>query len=298
MQIDFENEIKIIEQEDDRFPKKLLELPNCPKRIFVLGNDNILNDISVAIVGTRAASNYGKNIARELAYNLSKSNIIIVSGMADGIDENAHIGTFDMGTTIAIVAGGFKEILRGQKLNRAIQILSHNGTIISEYPPDFLVNRALFLQRNRLIAAMSICTIVVEAPLVSGSLNTAMHAKNLNKTIFAVPWNLDYYKGKGCSQLLLEGAIPLIDYKQVLNKLQNLNIQISLDDYMQIKESHINIPPEYSKYYEFIKLHSPSSLESILENFSEDFIGNIVSSLTMMEIKNYIKLSDRGYIIT
>ena len=287
---------KIIERENPYFPSGLLSLSNCPLRLYALGDETLLSKISIAIVGTRASSDFGRSLATKVSNELSKYNIVIVSGMADGIDESAHLGSFENGKTIAVVAGGFKETLRGRKLKIAEEILHHNGLIISEYHPDFIVRKAMFLQRNRLIAAISSATAVIEAPIDSGAINTAKHALKLNRPLYVVPWNLNYYKGEGCNLLLSKGAKPLINANQLLSDLQILPTQLKINLYESNKKEK-NIPLEYLKYYEFIEKQSPCTLDKILDNFNEEFVGNIISTLTFMELNGYIKTSNKGYYI-
>ncbi len=293
--IEIDKNLKIIDQNSPYFPPGLLNLCDCPSKLYALGNDSLLQNMSIAIVGTRACSDYGKSIAKKFAAEISKYNVTIISGMASGIDENAHVGTYESGSTIAVVAGGFKEILRGTRLKIAEEILEHDGLIISEYPPDFIVAKAMFLQRNRLIAAIATSTIVVEAPIASGAINTASHALKLNRPLYVVPWNLNYYKGEGCNNLFTEGAKPLIDINQVLIDLNIVPKQTKID--FKGFNTHNAIPDEYIKYYDFIRENSPCRLELILDIFNEDFVGNIISTLTFMELNNYIKSSDKGYYI-
>ena len=294
--IDIDNNTKIIDQDSEYFPIGLFNLLDCPVRIYALGNESLLKNMSVAIVGTRSCSDFGKSVAKNFSNKISEHGITIISGMADGIDEAAHLGALERGNTIAVVAGGFKEILKGNKLKRAINILEHNGLIISEYHPDYIVRKGMFLQRNRLIAAIASATIIIEAPLESGAINTAYHALRLNRPLYAVPWSLNYSKGEGCNTLFYEGAKPLIDINKVLIDLKIITTQTELDLSL-IKSTNSKVPDEYLKYYDYIKNNAPCQLESIVEFFREDFIGNIISTLTYMELNNYIKQSDKGYYI-
>ena len=292
--INIDNNTKVIDQDSEYFPQGLFNLLDCPVRLYALGNKALLKKMCIAIAGTRSCSDFGKSLAKKFSNKLSAYNVTIISGMADGIDENAHFGTFGCGSTIAVVAGGFKEILRGNRLKRAREILNNNGLIISEYHPDFTVRKGMFLQRNRLIAAIASATIIIEAPLDSGAVNTAHHALRLNRPLYVVPWSLNYSKGEGCNTLLNEGAKPLIDINNLLIDLHIVSTQTEID--LSIKKpDNSQIPDEYLKYYEYIKQNAPCQLESIVDNFNEDFIGNIISTLTYMELNNYIKQSDKGY---
>ncbi len=263
------------------------------------GNTYLLSNTCIGIVGTRKASELGNNIAKKFAMELNKRNITIVSGLASGIDTNAHMGAIT--NTIAIVAGGFEEILRGEKYVLAKKILENNGLIISEYPQKMPVLVHQFLDRNRLISALSKAVIVVEAPEKSGALNTAMHAIEQGKKLFVVPWNLDYWKGEGCNNLLIEGATPLINTSQIFSFLYASTKQLSLEDLnldnIFLNEQTKNIPEEYKPYYEYIKENAPVSTQELISFFNNKTISEINSELSMMEIEGYIKLIDNKYYI-
>ena len=148
----------------------------------------------------------------------------------NGIDTNAHLGTFDNGKTIAIIACGFNYLFESQNEKIVKEILKNNGTIISEYFPDTPPQAFTFLRRNRLIATISNATVVIEAPIKSGSLNTAQTALKYNKKVFAIPWNINYIRGEGCNFLIQNKVSLLTNYKQILmylnispNPMPNIN---------------------------------------------------------------------------
>ena len=205
--------IEIISKESEFFPKNLFILPDCPDILFVIGNKHILNSLSVSIIGTRNSSSLGNEIAYNFSKELSANNIIIVSGMATGIDTKAHLG----GTSIAIIGCGFNHIFKPKNIDIINSILDSGGGIISEFFPDTPPQKFTFLNRNRLVAALSNATIVIEAPLKSGALNTADTAYILKKPIFAVPWNLNLKRGEGCNNLIASKATILLSTKQILD---------------------------------------------------------------------------------
>ena len=171
---------KIIPKNSSLFPENLKILPDCPEILFVLGNNKILNNFSISIVGTRNSSEEGNHIAFQLSQNLSRENIIIISGLATGIDTSAHLGAISAGKTIAIVASGFNYIST-QKKDLISQILNSGGAIISEYFPDTPPQKFSFLKRNRLIATLSQATVIIESPEKGGAINTAKTAKKFIK---------------------------------------------------------------------------------------------------------------------
>ena len=284
--------IKIISKSSKYFPKKLLNLPDCPDVLFVIGNEKILNDICVSIVGTRNSSELGNKITYDLARNLSSLGITIVSGLANGIDTEAHSGTLKNGKTIAILASGFNHI-SNSKLYLTNQIIANDGAIISEYFPDVAPQKYSFLKRNRLIAAFSDALIVVQAPAKSGSLNTAETARLLNRTIFAVPWNIDTFRGVGCNKLIENGAKILTDYTQVLESLNYSHTTSSILNKTQTLISihkHSPISKEFNSLYEFIRKNKYCSKDYIYSHFYTENIADINSKLTLMELENLIKL--------
>ncbi len=195
---------------------------------------------TVAIVGSRHNTKYGEEVAYKLAYELSKKGVIVVSGLAFGIDSIAHKGCLDAGgTTIAVLGTPIDQIYPVNHKSLAEQILHQNGAIMSEYPPHnttdtplapgeyydeatgkrLLNLKASFLYRNRLIAGLSDIVVVVEAAEKSGSLNTATHALEQGKDVYAVPGNITNPYSQGCNKLIRQGAIPYTEPTDILREL-------------------------------------------------------------------------------
>lgn len=199
--------IKTIKIKDKEYPEKLKNIENPPKQIYVLGNISILNDFSISIVGCRLCSEYGKMMAQSIAYNLSKYNINIVSGLALGIDTNAHKGCLmNNGKTIAVLAHGLDMIYPTQNTDLANRIIESGGAIISEYPVGIKPKRENFPERNRLISGLSNGVVVIEAKERSGALITVERALEQGKDIFAIPGNINSTNSIGTNNLIKEGA--------------------------------------------------------------------------------------------
>ena len=200
------------------YPYLLSQIYSPPKKLYVLGNAQILREKSIAIVGCREASNYGKNITKELAYNLGKNNIITVSGLAKGIDTFCHIGSVEAGArTIAVVAHGLDMIYPKENRNLAIRILNCGGAIVSEYNIGEKPLKRNFPARNRIISGLAESTVVVEAKKESGSLITANFALNEGRNVFAVPGNINSKNSEGTNELIKNGANVLTSYKDLFN---------------------------------------------------------------------------------
>ena len=203
----FINNIQEIKETDMDYPYLLSEIKDRPKKLYVLGNIEILKRKSIAIVGCRDCSNYGKEIAGKIAYNLAKKNIIIVSGLARGIDTYAHIGTLNAkGKTIAVVAHGLDMIYPKENYNLAKMIVRSGGVIVSEQPIGIKPIPENFPKRNRIISGLSTGTIVVEAREKSGSLITANFALEQGRNLYAVPGSIFSINSIGTNNLIKNGA--------------------------------------------------------------------------------------------
>ena len=208
-------------------PKTLYFRGKLPQNMSKKGNSR---PKTVAIVGSRHNTRYGEDIAYRLAYELAKHHVIIISGLAYGIDSIAHKGCLAAGgKTIAVLGTPINRIYPVNHKTLAKQIIEQNGAIISEYAPrtkeyhssplapgeyyDDAGNRTQdpktsFLYRNRLISGLSDAVVVVEAAEKSGSLNTATHALEQGKEVFAVPGNITSPYSQGCNKLIKQGATP------------------------------------------------------------------------------------------
>ena len=178
-----------------------------PIGLWWLGDIQKMNPVSIAIVGARGASVYGISVASELAMELAAMNINIISGGAFGIDAAAHQGALQgNGFTVAVMAGGV-DCLYPKTNSSLFQRITDSGLIISEVPPTSPPLRHRFLVRNRLIAAMSRSTVVVEARIKSGAMSTANEATNLGRDVMAVPGSIRSANSTGCHKLIRDGAV-------------------------------------------------------------------------------------------
>ncbi|MBR6965069.1 DNA-processing protein DprA [Candidatus Saccharibacteria bacterium] len=175
----------------------------------------------VAIVGTRHYTKYGEEVAYKLAFELARHGIIVISGLAYGIDSIAHRAALDAGgLTIAILGTPIDQIYPRAHEGLAREIIDRDGMILSEYAPgEKVYPKTSFLARNRLIAGLSNAVVVVEAAERSGSLNTAMHALDQGKELFVVPGDITRPMSVGCNKLLKQGANPYTEPADVLDFL-------------------------------------------------------------------------------
>jgi len=276
-------------------------LKDCPEILFVLGNEKILNYFSISIVGTRNSSKEGNHIAFDIATNLAKEKIIIISGLANGIDTSAHLGAISNGKTIAIIACGF-QFISSKQFTILNQILLTGGAIISEYFPDAPPQTFSFLKRNRLIAAISKALIVIEAPEKSGALNTAKIAMQLTRPVFAIPWSITTFRGVGSNKLLENGAHILTNFTQVLTffSVSNSTSSPLLSNNVGLKpqkKTEEKIANEFKPLHQYIKQNQPILKEKIYSHFLKESIASLNSKLILMELNNLIYKQDEFYFI-
>ena len=188
----------------------LSEVPSPPKQLYVMGTLPAERLPSVAIVGTRKPSSYGKEVTQRLAYDLAKKGLVIISGLALGVDGIAHRAALEAGgITIAVLANGLPQIYPATHKDLADQITKQGGAVLSEYEPETSARTYQFLQRNRIVSGLSDAIIITEAAARSGTLNTAMHALEQGKEVFVVPGNITSPLSTGCNTLLKQGARPV-----------------------------------------------------------------------------------------
>lgn len=214
-----ENNIDVILERDDAYPRQLAEIYDPPGLLFTRGEFLPQDAVSIGIVGSRHGTPYGKTTAERLAGGLARAGITVVSGLARGIDAAAHRGALEAGgRTTAVLASGVLEIYPPEHKRLADEV-GGSGAVISEAPPLSKPLPGTFPQRNRIISGLSLGVIVVEATQRSGALITARHAMEQNRELFAVPGRVDQRTSQGCHQLIRDGAKLVETVDDVLEEL-------------------------------------------------------------------------------
>lgn len=268
-------ELKLITCTDSNYPKKLLEIEDYPKEMYVIGNEELLEKDSIGIVGSRESTGYGEKCARNFAREISKENICIVSGMAIGIDTAAHEGAIrEKGSTIAVLGCGFNNIYPKENIDLFNDILKKGGCVISEYSPNTKADLSKFPKRNRIISGLSKGILVVEAKHRSGSLITAKYAKKQDKKIFCIPGNIDEKTSVGTNRLIQNGAKLVIKAQDILDEIKN-----------KIEEKEIE--KEYIEIYNCLT-YMPTNINIIAKKCNLE-ISKLTQNLLMMELKGYVK---------
>jgi len=270
-----------ISENDENYPRNLLKLRNHPKKLYVMGNPKILNNKSVAMVGSRDNTSYGEYYARNFSKVLSKRGITVVSGLAIGIDSICHETAIkEKGKTIAVIGSGFNNMYPLENIELSKHIIENGGAIVSEYPPEKEVDLSNFPARNRIIAGISECTIVVEAKFRSGSSITARHSFNQGKEVFCIPGRIGDKTGKGTNNLIKKGAKLLVDINEVLNMLGEENVTFE-------KEKN-KVDKQYEKIYKLLQ-KTQMNINEIARTLKMN-IAELNMKLTLMEIDGLIEV--------
>ena len=285
---------KLLNFENDAYPKALKAIFDPPILLYLNGELPKFDSAppkAIAIVGARDASDYALSFSRKLAKDLAQANIVIVSGLALGIDGSAHKGAMDVddGKTIAVLGSGLDYIYPNSHRNMATRIAAKHGAVISEYPLGSRPNAGNFPGRNRIINGLSAGIVVVEAAKKSGSLITADYAAEEGRTVFAVPGRVGDPRSRGTLDLLKQGAILIDSAEDIFNEFA-----------WAAKPGEIkalNLSSNESEVLELIRsLGNP-----LLDNLSEGLglpAAQIMPILTMLELKGLIKAQPGGrYIV-
>lgn len=288
--------IKIISFTDAIYPKLLKEIPNPPHIIYVKGADSYFdwnNFPMLAIVGSRKFTQYGKQVAENIARDLARTGIIIVSGMAIGIDAFAHRGALDAGgKTIAVLGSGLEDNMIGPKVNYNLsREIMENGALISDYPLGTSATEGTFPARNRLMAGMTLGTLVIEAAENSGSLITAGLALEFNREVFAVPGPIFSPQSEGTNKLIQAGAKLAASAKDILEELK-------IEERKTAEEVKKIIPASKDEE-KILKIlsHEPTHIDNIIKLAKLE--TNVASStLSIMEMKGIVKnIGGQNYIL-
>ncbi len=204
------NGIEIVTIFSDEYPEKLRDLPDRPLILYARGDLSLANQKSVAVVGTRMPSNYGRIVTEKFSEKLAQSGLVVVSGLCYGVDEIAHKRTLAVGgKTIAVVGSGFNNIYPATNTTLSLEI-AEKGLLLSEYPPSFKPKRYTFPRRNRIVAGLSDGVLIVEAGIKSGTIHTKEYALEYGRDIFAVPGNITSNKSELTNQLIKSGQAECV----------------------------------------------------------------------------------------
>ncbi|MHB8807691.1 MAG: DNA-processing protein DprA [Anaerolineaceae bacterium] len=274
--------IEIIIATDSNYPQPLRQINNPPPVLYVKGKILEEDSRSVAVVGTRKITAYGKNVVHDLGSLLAQNHITVISGMARGVDSEAHQAVLNAGgRTIAVLGCGIDIIYPPENFQLAKQIME-NGALISDYAPGTQPEGINFPPRNRIIAGLTMATIVIEAGLRSGALITASFAADQGKDVFAIPGSIYAPQSKGTNKLIFDGAHPLIRFESIFEILDLDNVQYQ-------KKMQNELPTDETELLILKVLQKEALHIDDVQAISGLPIERISSALSFLELKGFVK---------
>lgn len=273
--------INYIDIKDKRFPPQLLQIKYPPKQLYVIGGNLNNNLPKVAIIGSRKPSVYGQRVVKDIASKLARAGVVIISGLAYGIDSLAQKAAVEAGgITWAVLAGGLDRIYPAANLSLAKKIVATGGSLISEYPEKYPSVKQNFVARNRLVSGLSDGVLVIEAAAKSGTQITASFALEQNKIVMAVPGEIYKETSGGTNNLIRAGAEVITSADDVLNAL---SLKMKIIEPKKVKgdnEAQDRIIAALNK--------GLSESEDVLEETGLE-LSEYSMNMTMLEIKGIIR---------
>ena len=275
----------IYKLKQEQFPKPLLEIPQPPKTLYIRGKLPDPELTYLAVVGSRKYTSYGRDICEKLIRGLKDYPIVIVSGLALGIDTIAHKTAMEVGlTTISFPGSGLDNnvLYPRTNINLAQEIVNSGGCLISEFEPSFIATLYSFPQRNRLMAGISKAVLIIEAEEKSGTLITARMALDYNRDVLAVPGSAFSSNSTGTNHLIKQGATPITSIEDILEALGFEIEKPEIDD----KEKYADCSKEELVIIKL--LHEPMERDDLIRE-SGMKIAEANALLSIMELKDFIK---------
>ncbi|MDD5312548.1 MAG: DNA-processing protein DprA [Dehalococcoidia bacterium] len=285
--INLDQEIDLLEKfhvdaityESAQYPKLLKEAGDCPPVIYIRGQLKPGDECSLAVVGTRRSTAYGRQVTEDLVTDLARNNIVIVSGLAKGIDSIAHRTALDVsGRTIAVFACGLDIVYPPENIKLAREI-SEKGALVSEYPLGTKPKADNFPRRNRILSGLSLGVLVIESGEKGGALITAKSAIDQNREVFAVPGNIYSLMSKGSNKLIQEGEAKLV--RNFMDVIEELNLNL-ISQQLEMKETVAENEIE-SIIIKCLK-EEPIHVDEICRQTGLE-TSNVISNLALMELK-------------
>lgn len=282
--------ISVIALGDEAYPEKLSEIYDPPAVLYVKGNlPDFSAHLTIAMVGTRKATVYGKMASHLIAGSLAKVGTIIVSGGAVGIDSLSHIGAMEAGGTTVCVLGcgiNYPYLMENKQMRDEI---AATGALISAYPPDYPSGKFTFPERNRIISGLSDGVVVIEAGVKSGSLITARLAMEQGRDVFAVMGNITSPYSQGTNALIKDGAVPVTDFTDITSYYPQFGIVAEPDDPVipiPVHKENIGVSEIAKKVYAVITAE-PIHIDSIV-SASGLSVSRVLQAITELELEGLI----------
>ncbi|MCL4105987.1 UNVERIFIED_CONTAM: hypothetical protein GTU68_058293 [Idotea baltica] len=281
---------------DDHYPPLLRTIYDPPPLLYVRGNARLLSEAQLAVVGSRKASPAGRRAARTLSAGAVRAGLHISSGLALGIDGEAHRAALDSGgATIAVMATGIDTVYPARHRALAEDIAS-NGVLVTEFAPGCGPDRFRFPRRNRILSGLSLGVLVVEAALRSGSSITAGAALEQGREVFAVPWSMFHEGGKGCLRLLREGAKMVEQLSDIVDELGPLySLQSELHSTNQLVSALTEAATPDQRCIDVMVGYEAVTVDELVRQSSLP-VARVTAALASLELIQRVSRCSGGYI--
>jgi DNA processing protein len=280
---------------DPAYPPLLLQIPAPPPLLYVHGNIDPLNQLQLAMVGSRNPTPSGRRTATEFSEHLACAGLIITSGLALGIDAASHKGAIKADKpTIAVMGTGLDRVYPACHRELAHQI-AEQGTLVSEFPTGTSPRPENFPRRNRIISGLSLGTLVVEAATRSGSLISARYAAEQGREVFAIPGSIHNPLARGCHSLIRQGAKLVETAQDIIDELGALALACTVQtkqNHSRGAEPYPELDPEYTQLLDFIGF-DPTSVDTLVET-SGLTPAEVSSMLLQLELREIVESSPGG----
>lgn len=288
LQLCSDNDISLLLDTDERYPKLLGQIHDPPGILYVQGEVLPSDALAIAIVGTRHATQYGLQQAERLAEGLARAGLTIVSGLARGIDAAAHRGALRVGgRTLAVLGSGLLNLYPPEHRELSRQVIE-SGALLSEASPYSPPVSGAFPQRNRIVTGLSLGVIVVEAALRSGALISAEHAMEQGREVFAVPGRVDSRNSHGCHRLLREGAKLVENVDDVLEELGPLFASAPTEDGREVRHpAELQLNDQEQAVLDAI-VQEPTSIDEVVVASGLP-VHRVLSTLSVLEMRRLVR---------
>ena len=275
------NNIITVKKGDKDYPESLLTIQEAPEVLYCIGNLSLMKKKCIAVVGSRKCTEYGKQTAMKIGKTAAQNGVVIVSGMAKGIDSFAHLGVLrNGGETIAVLGCG-PDICYPAANRKIYEEITHKGLIVSEIRPGTEPMPYMFPRRNRIISGLSMAVTVVEAGTGSGSLITAELAASQGREVFGVPGNISSQCSLGTNKLIMDGARAIAVVDDIFTEM-GIALKTSPEEMETLGEDEARI-------FEIVKANGETTVDFLCQKLQKDafFISGIVGILEIKGLVSY-----------
>jgi DNA processing protein len=288
--------VKLLIRDAADYPAALGRIPDPPTVIYCKGTLGEVDGLAIGVVGSRHCTAYGRQQTNRLAQALARVGITVVSGLARGIDAEAHKGALEAGgRTIAVCATGMNTIYPPEHVDLAAAVVKQ-GCLLTESPMDQTPKSGLFPQRNRIISGLSLGVVLIEAGRSSGALHTARHAMEQNREVFAMPGRVDSEASLGCLDLIRDGATLIRDVDDVLSALGPLVKPIQRTPTETVrKPAELTLSDQERTILNLVTAES-IAVDDVIRTANIE-ASRVLSTLTVLEMKRLVRRLPGGFVV-